>query len=169
MATPSKSGYKVICVRSGNDQPQARRLFGSTHRAKVLRMPRMPGASERDPRGHSPVDDRLFNTDRLAWALSNLGIELEQYMALRAVRDSFSSGCLALPFGMDQVLRGLERKHMLKSIAHGCCPVVWQLTMVGEAMLEAIDIMLGKGPPPPKPTHRAVAFQRPRAVAKRAA
>jgi hypothetical protein len=118
--------------------------------------------------GHSPLNDKLFNTDRLVWALSK-GHRAEQYIALLAVQDSFSSGSLAISSGMGEVLLGLERDHMLKSIAHGCCPVVWQLTMAGETMLGAIDVMLGKDPPPPKPTLRDVPLQRPRAVGKKAA
>jgi hypothetical protein len=65
------------------------------------------------------------------------------------------------------VLLEVERDHMLESIAHGCCPVAWRLTMLGDGTLEAIDIMLGNDPPSPKPTHRAVAIQRPRAVGKK--
>src|ERR1700730_11964093 len=102
MAALKKNWNKLVCIRSGNDQPQARRPFASNHRAKVLQMTRVPGRSERDPIRRSPVDDRLFNTDRLAWALSIAELRHAQYEAMLAVRDSFSTS-RAIPSGMDQI------------------------------------------------------------------
>jgi len=172
MATPRKNGNMVICIRSVNDRPQSRRPFAFNHRAKVLQMPQALARTDRDHIRRTPVESNLFNTDRLAWALRGLGLDREQYKAMLTVRDSFSSGSLAIPSGMDPALRGgLEREHLARPIVHGGRTVMWQLTMAGAALLEAVDTLLTPTPPPtpPKPDHRAVALQRPRAVGKRAA
>jgi hypothetical protein len=112
----------------------------------------------------------LIDAAWLDYKLRRIDLDRERYFALLAVRDSFSSGSFAIPSGMNQVLRGLEREHLARPIAHGGRTVTWQLTWAGMGMLEAIEIWLGDSPPPPpKPDHHAVVLQRPRAVGKRAA
>jgi hypothetical protein len=113
----------------------------------------------------------LIDAAWLDYKLRRIDLDRERYFALLAVRDSFSSASFAIPEGMDQVLRGLEREHLARPIAHGGRTVTWQLTWAGEGALEAAEIWLSDSPPPtpPKPDHRAVALQRPCAVGKRAA
>src|SRR5260370_34522692 len=149
MAALKKDRNKVVCISSVNDQPHARRPFASTHRAKVLQMPRALARTDRDHIRRAPVDGNLIDAAWLDYKLRRIDLDRERYFALLAIRDSFSSGSFAIPSGLAQVSLGLDREHLARPIAHGGRTVTWQLTWAGPILLSPAEICLIASPPPP--------------------
>jgi hypothetical protein len=154
---------------SSNDQSEVSRPMTSNHRAKVLPMPHPLARTDRVDVYRAPLESNSLNGDHLLEVLRPFRLDREQYRAMLAVRDDLADVLSAR--GMDKVLQTLERRYLLRPIAHGGRIVTWQLTISGETFLKGIDILLNvpPPPPPPKPDHRAVILQMPHAVGIRAA
>jgi hypothetical protein len=97
--------------------------------------------------------------------LRRISLDRERYHAMLAVQDELTS--VLSERVVEHVLRGLEREHLVRPIAHGGRPATWQLTWAGIGMLEAIENWL-RNPPHPKPGHHAQLLQMPHAVSKSA-
>lgn len=111
------------------------------------------------------LESDLVDADFLDETLRSIRLDRDRYLAMLAIQEEQSD--VLTGRGMEHVIRALEREHKAKPIIHAGRTVSWQLTMLGQTLLEGVIILM-RSAPDPKPSHRASVLQMTQAVSKSA-